>query len=349
LSADGSIGFDGQGNVTQANFSRIVLGSAMDTSLVYGRKTNGNVGILLKGSQLDLRRAFTEALEGSSSPNRQTSGQGPETDIRVEVGRVFLRDDLGVFDMTGGIRLRGKKLHAANVNGRLNGSAPAKLLAENRPEGMALRLTSPDAGAFIRATDIFRGAYDGALQLDAVTRDTVTPTQIGGRILVSDMVVHDAPTLGRILSGGAIGSLLSELKNGGIKFSKIELPFQGLGSRWQIADGVAFGPQIGLTLDGGYDVAQGQLALNGSVSPAYAINGALGNIPLLGRLLTGGEGEGVFGVTFSVDGHSNKPVVSVNPLSALAPGFLRKIVAEVSKVGGSGTGFSRPAIPSGAD
>ncbi len=335
LSADGSIGFDANGKLTRANFSRIVLGSAVDTSVVYGRKTNGDVGILVKGAQLDLRTAFADAIEGRNEPKLPTVHGGPETDIRVEVGRVFLRDELGVFDFKGGIRLRGDNLHAANVTGRLNGSAPAKLLAESRPEGMALRLTSPDAGAFIRATDIFRGAYDGSLQLDAVTRDTVTPTQIGGRILVNDMVVHDAPTLGRILSGGAIGSLMSELKNGGIKFKKIELPFQGIGSRWNIADGVAFGPQIGLTLDGGYDVARGQLALNGSISPAYAINGALGNVPLLGKLLTGGEGEGLFGVTFSVDGHTNEPVVRVNPLSALTPGFLRKIVAEASKGGGS--------------
>ena len=49
----------------------------------------------------------------------------------------------------------------------------------------------------------------------------------------------------------------------------------------------------------------------------------------------GGEGEGLFGVTFSVDGHTNEPVVRVNPLSALTPGFLRKIVAEASKGGGS--------------
>ena len=94
---------------------------------------------------------------------------------------------------------------------------------------------------------------------------------------------------------------------------------------------MAFGPQIGLTLDGGYDVSNRKLALRGSVSPAYAINGALGNVPLLGKLLTGGEGEGVFGVTFRVDGDTNKPIVDVNPLSALAPGFLRKMVAEAGK------------------
>lgn len=330
--ADGSIGFGTDGQITRANFSRIQLGSAVDTGLIYGRKTNGRVGILIKGARLDLRHAFAEALEGDAAPPTAPAGQSrEETDINLQVGRVFLRDDLGVFDLNGGIRLRGGALRAANINGKLNGSAPAKVLAERRPEGMAIRVTTPDAGAFIRATDIFTGAYDGQLVLDAVRRDTVSPAQISGRILVNDMVVHDAPTLSRILAGGAIASLMGDLANGGIKFSKIELPFSGVGPRWQIKNGVAYGPQIGLTLDGGYDVANSRLALNGSVSPAYAINGALGNVPLLGSLLTGGEGGGVFGVTFSVDGDTNKPVVAVNPLSALAPGFLRKIVAEVGK------------------
>ena len=35
-----------------------------------------------------------------------------------------------------------------------------------------------------------------------------------------------------------------------------------------------------------------------------------------------------------VRGDADRPAVSVNPLSALAPGFLRKIVAQVGKVGG---------------
>jgi hypothetical protein len=50
---------------------------------------------------------------------------------------------------------------------------------------------------------------------------------------------------------------------------------------------------------------------------------------LLGDLLTGGEGEGVFGVTFAVRGPTDDPDVWVNPLSAIAPGFLRKIVSGV--------------------
>lgn len=332
LSAEGSIGFARDGAITRANFSRIKLGSVVDTGVIFGRKTNGDAGLVVKGAQLDLRKVFAATLEGEA-PGPRGGSDASEMTINLDLGRVFLRDDLAVFDMRGGARLRGGGLHGAQIDGKLNGSAPARLLAERRRTGTAIRLTAPDAGAFLRALGVFDGAYDGALTLDAISRDGASPSEIVGRIHVAGMVVHDAATLGRVLSGGAAQAFLGDLAEGGIAFTKIELPFRGVGPNWRIEDGVAYGPQIGLTLEGGFDVASGALGLNGSVSPAYAINGALGNVPVLGTLLTGGEGGGVFGVTFAVNGDTNEPEVTVNPLSALAPGFLRRIVAEVGKGG----------------
>ena len=60
--------------------------------------------------------------------------------------------------------------------------------------------------------------------------------------------------------------------------------------------------------------------------PAYVINSLLGYIPLLGDLFTGGEkGGGVFAATYRMHGPTEEPKVEVNPLSALAPGFLREL------------------------
>ena len=44
---------------------------------------------------------------------------------------------------------------------------------------------------------------------------------------------------------------------------------------------------------------------------------------LLGNLLVGRKGEGVFAINYDVKGPVREPVVTVNPLTALAPGFLR--------------------------
>jgi hypothetical protein len=59
--------------------------------------------------------------------------------------------------------------------------------------------------------------------------------------------------------------------------------------------------------------------------PAYALNSVIGNIPVIGSLLLGGEGQGLFAANYRVTGSAADPEVSVNPLSALAPGFLRRL------------------------
>ena len=67
------------------------------------------------------------------------------------------------------------------------------------------------------------------------------------------------------------------------------------------------------------------MALKGSLVPAYGINSLLSNIPLLGDVLASKKGEGIFGVTYSATGNADQPNISVNPLSVLTPGILRRI------------------------
>jgi hypothetical protein len=76
---------------------------------------------------------------------------------------------------------------------------------------------------------------------------------------------------------------------------------------------------------GDIDLANETADLQGTIVPAYAINSFLGNIPLLGRLFSPERGGGLFAVNYSVRGRLADPAVSVNPLSALTPGFLRGV------------------------
>jgi hypothetical protein len=46
---------------------------------------------------------------------------------------------------------------------------------------------------------------------------------------------------------------------------------------------------------------------------------------VLGNLIVSRRGEGVFGMTYSINGPAGAPRVGVNPVSALTPGILRRI------------------------
>ncbi len=70
---------------------------------------------------------------------------------------------------------------------------------------------------------------------------------------------------------------------------------------------------------------QSTLDLDGTLVPAYTLNSILGYIPVIGNLLLGGEGQGIFAAGFHASGALDDPKISVNPLSALAPGMLRNL------------------------
>jgi hypothetical protein len=51
----------------------------------------------------------------------------------------------------------------------------------------------------------------------------------------------------------------------------------------------------------------------------------LGQIPIVGLFL-GGSNEGLVGITYQATGPPSAPRITVNPVSAIAPGLLRKFI-----------------------
>ncbi len=77
-------------------------------------------------------------------------------------------------------------------------------------------------------------------------------------------------------------------------------------------------------MEGHLDYARDDVRVRGTFIPAYALNNMFGRLPFVGPLL-GGQNEGLLGVTYEVVGPPHAPTLRVNPISAVAPGFLRKL------------------------
>ena len=80
-----------------------------------------------------------------------------------------------------------------------------------------------------------------------------------------------------------------------------------------------------MTIQGNMDRSLNNINLSGSVIPAYVLNSLLSKSPLLSQIITGGKHEGIFSVSYTVQGSRANPIVRVNPVSLFTPGFLRKI------------------------
>ena len=92
-----------------------------------------------------------------------------------------------------------------------------------------------------------------------------------------------------------------------------------------VREGVVKGPAVGATIEGSIDYNANKVCMSGTIVPMYGLNNMFGQIPILGLFLGGGSNEGLFGVTYEVVGTPSAPVVRINPISAMAPGVLRKI------------------------
>ena len=111
-----------------------------------------------------------------------------------------------------------------------------------------------------------------------------------------------------------------------VQIGQLLADFGWNGGQLSVREGVMSGPAIGMTFDGVIDMARENIDLAGSYVPAYALNSLLSHIPVVGVLVAGGQNEGVFALNYRLSGALSSPVVTVNPLSAIAPGLMRKIM-----------------------
>jgi hypothetical protein len=82
---------------------------------------------------------------------------------------------------------------------------------------------------------------------------------------------------------------------------------------------------VGATVEGQIDYVRDDMHLQGTFVPFYGLNNMFGHIPILGPFF-GGSKEGLLGITYDAVGPPSAPRITVNPVSAIAPGVLRKFL-----------------------
>lgn len=208
---------------------------------------------------------------------------------------------------------------------RLQGTAPeggkrisAAMTA--RAGGHDLTIVAGDAGALFAALGLAGTVRGGALNLAARREaDAVWKGTVG----MKRFRIADAPAMARLLTMASLSGIGDLLQGRGIAFSAFTMPFAYRDGAATISEAHAVGSELGLTVSGraGRDNAD----LRGTIVPAYTLNSLLRHIPFFGRILTGGKKSGVFAASFRARGSIDALELSVNPLSILAPGILRKL------------------------
>lgn len=110
-----------------------------------------------------------------------------------------------------------------------------------------------------------------------------------------------------------------------MSFDRMVVQFSTGSNQFRVHEASINGPEMGVTMRGHVDFGHDTLALSGTYVPLYGVNALLQPVPVISDLLNGRDNEGIFGITFAVQGKTSNPDVAVNPMSVLAPGILRQI------------------------
>ena len=197
----------------------------------------------------------------------------------------------------------------------------------NVANGLSLRVESNNAGETLRAFDLYPYIKGGELQIAGTPIKGGRFGDVRGKARINNFSVANAPILLRLVNALSFQNFL---RAGQLSFSRLEADFEWLlgkdGDVYNIREGTTSGASVALTFDGFVDTATNIVDITGTAAPLSELNSFIGKIPILGQILTGGDA--LLAATYAIYGDPDDPSVSVNPLSFLAPGIIRKMLFE---------------------
>lgn len=313
--ANGRGRFSPEGEVNRVDFDRLRLGET-DLALSY-LQSSGGVLISALGENLDLRALLKDKPDKPLEPSRPVR-------VDVKVASVRVSDDIRLSAVEGRVEHDGVRTRSAELSARADGG-PLRVVIRPGQGGRDLLVEAEDSGTLIAALGLSTSVRGGKLRMSGWFDDRRVESPLQGRLEISDSRIVGAPILSRLLQLASITGIPELLSGDGVAFQTINADFTMLNEIIDVKELRASGLALGVLLRGKADRGKDVLDLTGTLVPIYGLNRVLGAIPLLGDLLTGGGGGGLFAFTFAVRGNATNPELSVNPLSVLAPGLLRRL------------------------
>jgi hypothetical protein len=282
---------------------------------------SGDYSVHLNGSTLDIE-PFIKSLT-----DEEDSLSNLGFDLFLNISQIRLGENRILHQCKGNGIFHQNKWELLNLTSLIAGKKNEKaghlsINQRHKNQKGTLLIKASNAGEALRLFGLSNSTKGGVLLVKAAQAEK--GPWIGKAVIDKGFSVADAPAATRILAAASGFGFLDAISGETISFEKFRTNFKLGKSQIILQDGRASGPSLGFTVAGLIDYKKDQLKLYGTVLPYNLFNMFLLKIPLVGDLL-GGKGGGIFGVSYNLTGSSSKPEVSVNPFSALTPGFLRKI------------------------
>jgi AsmA-like C-terminal region/Protein of unknown function len=330
IAVEGWIGVGADNRMREFYFPTFSL-NVVSRLEVQGKLGDDNIWqIKANGPTFDGRNVFKSlfTIGDGAAPKARSAKASAGTNLAVEISNVIGGSDVSMHGLKMKMSTRGDKLSAFDAKGTLDGGTPFLAALDQDSGSRRLLVDSTDAGQAMKFIDFYPNMQNGRLRLE-LNLDGKGPADKTGVLWVDNFKVLGDPIVSEVVGSAderrpAIGGK-NKVTRETFDFDRMRAPFSIGYGQFVLEESYLKGPVVGANLRGKVDFKTRRINLGGTYVPLQGLNGALGGIPLLGQLISGAHGEGIFGITFAVQGAMAEPQVIVNPLSLVAPGIFREI------------------------
>jgi hypothetical protein len=314
----GSVEFDSANELVSANFPVFALSDGDKLTLKADRGTDGALRVAMRGDIYDGRNFVKSTLASTDKAKQKQE----DLDLDLKVGTVAGHNGETLRGLDLKLSRRGGRIRTFNMSSKIGRDTPLNgdLRVRARDNHQVIYFETDDAGALFRFTDMYPRMFGGQMWV-AMDPPTQEQSPQVGTLFIRSFAVRGEPALERVVSGapGAAGIA-------GVDFSEMRADFTRFPGKMAVRDGVVRGPLVGATVEGNIDYTRDEVHLRGTFVPFYGLNNMFGQIPIVGLFLGGGNKEGLVGINYEAVGPPGAPRITVNPVSAIAPGLLRKFI-----------------------
>lgn len=263
-------------------------------------------------------------ISGLQNGKEGDNAKPQSKEFSIKVGKLFTGEN-GFITQAEGYAIRDQQgWSEINLHGFADGTQPLAIeLKDNKGGGRSFDLTCDDFGAALKGLGLSDKVRGGNVDIHGES-EAENPRLIVGDFTVGSFTVGNLPMLA-VLMNAASPFGFKGLFTDSMDFKHINGKLSWEGDTIKLKDVHAAGASVGINIAGKLDTGSNEANLHGTMVPFQVMNSILNSIPVIGNLLTGGDNQGFFAVSYKINGPMDNPQISVNPISLLTPGFLRNV------------------------
>jgi nucleoid DNA-binding protein len=236
---------------------------------------------------------------------------------QVNIAEEFLND------VKMSAKLEKGKIVNLNGFGAFSNTETAQIqIKKNNNTNLETTLTSDRSKPFLIGLNFAKDFSNGKLNFMS---KKFNDNKSYSKITLSKYYVKKMPILANLLSLTSFTGIIDTLEGKGVFFDKSYLEYEVINKNLEIKEAYGTGDSLGYTLEGSIN-SDGFVSLSGNLVPAYMLNNIIRQIPVVGKVLTGKKGDGIFGASFKIKGHPDSLKTTVNPIRTLTPRFIQRFI-----------------------